>query len=213
MGGGVKGKKENIQSTSWVPKAISQAAKSSPSPCLSIFLCPAGRSDSAAGQTAQNLALPQFWHTPTEPRLALSAQEEGACLPGTQHRQQRWWIEVAPPELTRETCGSPSGKGRGVGSPERLSRYRPLCATSGRRRGWRGHWRWRVPQCFAATRCPEPARSPLPGSWSRQQPRGQGGGGGVLCEMSRGPSARLRTHFPARSRPIRGSYWSFLWPF
>lgn len=107
--------------------------------------------------------------------------------------------------------GGSGGGGWGVGEQWR-DRPLPLrsATSTWRRRGWRGHWR--VPQCFAASQCPEPARSPLLGTRPEQQPHRLGGGGGVLCTMSRGPSVPLRTHFSARSRPTRGSCWSFLWP-
>lgn len=53
--------------------------------------------------------------------------------------------------------------GRGWGTPRRHAVTAASCAlaTSGRQlSGWRGRWRWRVPQCFAASRCPEPAPAP-----------------------------------------------------
>ena len=85
---------------------------------------------------------------------------------------------MAPLELAGEISVGPLGAGVGD-SAERLGHCQPLCATSGRqRRGWRGRWRWRVLQCFAASQCPEPARSPLLGPGPKQRPRGQGSGGG-----------------------------------
>lgn len=124
-------------------------------------------------------------------------------------------VDAAPEQRTRETLTAPFPRAEvGVGVQENdgeIGCCLPQSSTSTwRRRGWRG--RWRVPQCFAASRCPEPARSPLLGTRPEQQPRRLGGGGGVLCTMSRGPSVPLRTHFSARSRPTRGSCWSFLWP-
>lgn len=204
---------------SWVPKAISRAgesgasAKSGPSPIylsVSRSLCPARRSAPTAGRDRTNLASLTTYPASTRvPFLALRARAEGAGLRGTD--ACGGWAEVAPLEPAGETSARPPRRGVG-GSAERRGHCRPLCATSGqRRRGWRGCRRWRVPQCFAASRCPEPAHSPLPGpgsraqaaaSWVGQQRRGPFG-------MSWGPSAPLRTHFSARSRRTRGSYWSF----
>lgn len=85
---------------------------------------------------------------------------------------------MASPEPAWETYALPP-RARVGGFAERRGPRRPLCATSGRqRRGWRGRRRWRVPQCFAASRCPEPARSPLPGPGPERQSREPGSGGG-----------------------------------
>lgn len=170
--GGGGGKKENILSTSWVPRAISQAAKSGLSPCLSIFLCPPGRSDSAA---RQDCTKPSPTTILAYTHRALPGQAEGACLPGTEHRQRRRWIEVAAPlELTWETCRPPSRNGRGVESPRRDSVATVPCAplrAGGDAVGGAtgaGAYRNVLPQPGARSRRAAP--SPVPGPSS--QPRG-----------------------------------------
>lgn len=102
------------------------------------------------------IALPHIGQQPE----CLARRREGAA---GDHRPRRVG-RGGSLQRARETSSRPL-RARVEGSAKGRGPCRPPCATSGRRRrGWRSCWRWRVPQCFAASLCSEPARSSLPDS-------------------------------------------------
>lgn len=202
---------------SWVPKAISQAAESGacatsgPRPHL-----PLGLRISASRKALGSHGRPGP-HKASEPAHGAGSHPRSAPAPVRQDvacggrtpaeggpRWLPWRRQEEPPPARRGGGEGLRGEMRSRPPPVRYlgpagTRPEGLPAVA------RTAMFCRIPVPGADTQPPPGSRAPAAASWVGQRRRGPLG-------MSRGPSAPLRTHFSARSRPTRGSDRSFRRP-